>query len=215
MKTVSSIEELTGIVHEKYSCHDGNRLFTVAISGIDASGKGFTSAIMKDKLEALGLNTALLNIDPWQNLLPVRLRKEYPAINFYENAFRWDDFFTQLMFPLQREKKISLHAKGIYSHADEYYDLYYKYENTNILLVEGIFLFKKKFLAHYDLKIWINCSFSTGLQRAIKRNVEKLDEANLISDYQTYYYPAQLIHFEKDAPKESADILFDNNPPRF
>lgn len=211
MKIISSLEELTCKVFEKQSGHDGSSLFTVAISGIDASGKGYTSALLQQQLEQKGLKTALLNIDPWQNIIPVRLQKENPAKNFYEHAFRWNDFFDQLAVPLRCNKGIHLSVKGVYSHADECYDLDYHYDNKDILLIEGIFLFKKEFLSFYDYKIWINCSFSTGLQRAVKRNAEKLDEESLVSDYLTFYYPAQRYHFEIDNPAAAADIIFDND----
>jgi hypothetical protein len=49
------------------------------------------------------------------------------------------------------------------------------------------------------------------LQRAIKRNVEKLDEKRLIHYYDKYYYAAQRLHFERDNPRDKADLIFDNN----
>lgn len=196
---------------ERYKQHSASTLFTVAISGIDASGKGYTAKLLQDELKKRNYNVANINIDPWQNPIPIRLRKENEAENVYENIFRWDDFFEQLIFQFQKEKSIYLETTGIRSDADIYYPLVYNYRNIDILLVEGILLFKKKYLSHYDYKIWVDCSFETGLQRAIKRNVEKLNEERLRHDYHTFYYPAQRLHFERDNPKENADTIFIND----
>jgi uridine kinase len=68
-----------------------------------------------------------------------------------------------------------------------------------------------EYLSFYHFKIWVDCSFETGLQRAIKSNIEKLDEERLLHDYNTFYYPAQRYHFKKDDPKEAADFIYDNN----
>ena len=51
----------------------------------------------------------------------------------------------------------------------------------------------------------------SGLQRAIARNAEKLNERRLLLDYYIYYYAAQRLHFERDDPKKAADIIFNNN----
>jgi uridine kinase len=191
--------------------YDKQRLFTVAISGIDASGKGYVSKLLQEELESKGYKIANVNIDSWQNPLPIRLQKDNAAENVYDNIFRWNDFFEQLIFPLQENKSIYLETNGIRSDADVYYPLIYEYRNVSILIIEGILLFKEKYLPYYDYKIWIECSFETGLKRAIKRNVERLDTEQLISDYNTYYYPAQRLHFENDKPIMAADRVFDNN----
>jgi uridine kinase len=185
-------------------------LFTIAISGIDASGKGYIGNLLQQRFESEGYKVANINIDPWQNSLSIRLKKENAAENVYENIFRWNDFFAQLIFPLQKNKCIYLETKGIHTHSDEYYPLIYDFKDTDILLIEGIFLFKKKYLSYYDYKIWIDCSFETGLKRAMKRNSEKLSNEQLINDYHTFYYPAQRLHFEKDNPKGNADVVFTN-----
>jgi uridine kinase len=51
----------------------------------------------------------------------------------------------------------------------------------------------------------------TALKRAIQRNVEKLKEEQLTQDYNTYYYPEQRYHFEKDDPKAHADFIYLND----
>jgi len=207
---MNPVEELCNSILEKKKIYDGDRLFTVAISGIDASGKGYVTKLLQQKLEEKGYRAASINIDPWQNRLPVRLRKENAAENVYENIFRWNDFFEQLLFPLQANKSIYLKTTGIHTHADEYYPLVYDFNNPDILLIEGILLLKKKYLPYYDYKIWIDCSFETGMQRAISRNAEKLEKEKLIEDYNTFYYPAQRLHLEKDQPLHTADLIFEN-----
>jgi uridine kinase len=209
--TISTISSLTQKVLGAFANHSKASLFTVAISGIDASGKGYTAKLLQEELRNKGYNVANINIDPWQNPITVRLRKENAAENVYENIFRWDQFFQRLIFPLQDNKSIYLKTEGIRSDADVYYPLIYDYNDLDLLLIEGILLFKKKYLLHYDHKIWVDCSFETSLQRAAARNVERLTVNKLIDDYNTFYYPAQRLHFERDHPQKSADVMFNND----
>lgn len=210
---LNDIPSLTTKGTDAFLHHDKKTAFTVAISGIDASGKGYTANLLQQDLESKGYNVANINIDPWQNPIPVRLKKENAAENVYENIFRWNDFFEQLIFPLQKNNCIYLETQGIRTDADVYYPLIYDYKNIDILIVEGILLFKRKYLPYYDFKIWIDCSFKTSLERAIKRNVENLEKERLFADYDTYYYAAQRLHFEKDDPQRAADIIFYHDVP--
>jgi len=208
---INNIGVLAQNVILSYKDHHSDSLFTVAISGIDASGKGYVSKLLYRKLETDGFKVATINIDPWQNPISVRLKNENAAENMYDNIFRWDQFFDQLILPLQRKKSIYLKTKGIRTDTDIYYELIYDYLDLDILLIEGILLFKRKYLLHYDYKIWIDCSFETGLQRAIQRNVEKLDKERLIENYNKYYYAAQRLHFERDDPQSASDVIFRND----
>ena len=211
MEIISDIPSLARKVMNAFDLHDKKTAFTIAISGIDASGKGYTANRLQQDLEEKGYNVANINIDQWQQPIPVRLQKENAAENFYENFLRWNEFFEQLIFPLQKNKSIYLETQAIRTDADVYYPFIYDYRNIDILLVEGIHLFNKKYRLHYDYKIWIDCSLETALQRAIRRNVEKLDEAKIIHDYETYYYAAQRLHFERDGPQKAADVIFYND----
>ncbi len=205
------ISQLADKIIEEYERYASKNLLTVAISGIDGSGKSYITDLLQKELEERKYNTANINIDPWQNPISVRLRKENAAVNVYENIFRWDAFFQQLIFPLQKNKGIYLETEGIRSDSDVYYRLVYDYNDLDILLIEGILLFKKEYRLYYDYKIWIDCSFEAGLKRAIKRNVEKLPADKLIDDYNSFYYAAQRYHFNKDKPTEISDILFCND----
>lgn len=207
---ISSIFDLSHVVKTALQKYSGKRLFTVAISGIDGSGKGYIAAKLQQLLESDGYNVANINIDPWQQPIPVRLQKENPAENFYLHVFRWQDFFNQLVLPLQNTRSIYLEARLIRTDADVYYNHTYDYAHIDILLLEGILLFQEQYEPYYDLKIWIDCTFEEALKRAINRNVEELEEDKLRQDYETYYYAAQMLHFRKDHPQQRADIIFDH-----
>ncbi len=211
MEVTNDISSLAKKLLDSFADHDKKTVFTVGISGIDASGKGYISKQLQEKVESFGYNVANINIDPWQNPIDVRLKKENAAENVYENIFRWNQFFNQLIFPLQKNKRIYLETEGIRGDADIYYPLIYDHTDLDVLLIEGILLFKKKYLLHYDYKVWIDCSFETALQRAIQRNIENLDEARLIYDYETYYYAAQRLHFKRDDPQKAVDVIFYND----
>ena len=208
---MDSIIRLKEIILQRFYAHTSNHVFTVAISGIDASGKGFISKLLENKLQNDGLKVANINLDPWQNPLTVRLQEKNGAKNFYERVFRWNDVFEQLIIPLKQSGSIQLTAPLIRTHADEYYSFNFDYSSIDILLIEAIFLFQNRYLPYYDLKIWIDCSFETGMKRAIDRNVERLDKTTLAHDYDTYYYPAQHYHFGKDQPRSCADIIYCND----
>lgn len=208
---MSYISELADNIIEKFKIHSSTNTFTVGISGIDASGKGYITGFLQKELEKKNYKVANINVDPWQNPIPIRLQKDDPAENFYQNVFRWDNFFTQLIVPLRTNRHIYLQTTLIRTDGDFYYSFIYDFNDIDILLIEGIFLFKQELLNYYDWKIWIDCSFETGIFRAIERNSEKLSREQLIHDYNTYYYPAQIYHFQRDDPKDVSNIIYCND----
>lgn len=209
---MTELDELVSAVLREKQNYSGERLFTVGISGIDGAGKGYITGQLQEGLEQRGLSVANINIDPWQNPLPVRLRETEPAKNIYHHIFRWKEFFEQLIIPLQQNKRICLQTIGIRSDADEYYPLTYDFPAPDILLLEGILLFKQAYLSYFDMRVWISCSYETALERALERNVEKLSREKLISDYETYYHAAQKLHMILDHPEGTASLVYLNDP---
>lgn len=182
----------------------------IGVSGIDASGKGYIAAKLDHILRSHGLRTALINVDGWLNLPSVRFSVTDPGRHFYENALRLDELFEKLILPLRSDRSIRLTADLVRETANETRQFEYVFENVDLILVEGIFLFKRRFAPHFDLKIWVDCSFETALERAVSRSQEGLDEAATVKAYETIYFPAQLVHFETDTPKLVADLIFNN-----
>ena len=93
----------------------------------------------------------------------------------------------------------------------DYQQRIFEFEDVDVIALEGIYLLKRAFMAHYDMSIWIECSFETALERAVSRGQEGLPPKETIRDYRTIYIPAQEIHFQRDNPKGVATLIVSND----
>ena len=187
------------------------RALLVGISGIDGSGKGFITEKLADALRTKSLNVALISADDWLNLPHVSINRDNYAEHFYEHAIRFDEMFERLIEPLRQNREINITADCADAKATTYREQCYDFRNIDIVLLEGIFLFKPAYRHQIDLGVWIDCSFKCALKRAIERGQEGLSPAETIKAFQTIYFPAQRIHLARDNPREDADIVFMND----
>jgi len=208
---MSRIEDVVRKILERRANIPESRSLVVGVSGIDGCGKGYLATQLRAHLALLGVIPAILNVDGWLNLPQKRFVQSAPAVNFYENAIRFEQFFTQLVLPLTERRSIHVVADVVEETASEYRKHAYDYDDVSVVLVEGIFLFKPQYRKYFDLAIWIDCSFPTALARAIDRGQEGLSPANTIAAYDTIYFPAQRIHLAQDKPRENADLIFEND----
>ena len=188
-----------------------NRAVLVGISGIDGSGKGFVTAKLAEALRAKSLNVALISADDWLNLPKVCLNPENYAEHFYKHAIRFDEMFERLIIPLRDHRAVDVLADCCDSKATSYRKHRYVFRGTDVVLLEGIFLFKRGYRGYFDLKIWIECSFQTALRRAIARGQEGLPPAETQYAFEMICFPAQRIHLERDNPRKAADLIFHND----
>lgn len=208
---MSDIDEVTRQILRRRKTVPDTRCLLVGISGIDGCGKGYVARQLEARLALHGVTPARLNVDGWLNLPEKRFNQSDPAANFYENAIRFDQFFTQLVIPLRDRRSVHLVADFTEETAPQYRKHTYDVKDVSVVLVEGIFLFKRQYRTYFDLAIWIDCSFPTALARAIDRAQEGLSAAKTIAAYETIYFPAQKIHLTHDNPRENADLIFEND----
>jgi uridine kinase len=190
------------------------RAALVAMSGIDASGKGYLSRDLTQRLRECGWQVALINVDGWLRLPHERFSAGEPARHFYAHAIRFEQMFTELIVPLRERRCIDVEVDSAEETASSYCRKRYRFADVDIILLEGIFLLKKVYRHQYDLALWVECSFETALQRAVARAQEGLAPAETMRTYETIYFPAQRLHFELDAPLRAADIILDNDAAR-
>ncbi len=204
------LRDLTNTILSKRRQISATQSMLVGISGIDASGKGYVTARLAKYIEGQGVSVANINVDGWLNLPSIRFSDVDPGWHFYKNALRLGDMFQRLALPLKHDRSVNITAEFAEETTTEFRPHQYNFSNIDIILVEGIFLFKLKYARHFDLKIWIECSFEAALQQAIARSQEGLSADQTIRAYETIYFPAQRLHFEINCPKVSAEIVLNN-----
>ena len=138
----------------------------VGLSGIDGSGKGYLAAQLITALSARRLKTAAINVDGWLNLPPVRFDPGRPGENFYENALRLDDLFARLVVPLRRHRSIRVTMDWVEETATASRPYTYQFNELDIVILEGAYIFKRAYRGHFDLAVWVDCSWETALERA-------------------------------------------------
>jgi uridine kinase len=208
---VVTLDQLAAIALEMARKSLGAQPRIVAISGIDGSGKTHIAAHIREQLESQGIRTAVINLDPWHTSRAERLAPQDSARVFYERAFRWSEFFTMLLDPLARLGSIDRTLEVRRLDDDSLFLKRYHFHDVTMVLVEGIFLFRREYLDRYDLRIWIDCSFETALARAYARNQEQLSRPDLEREYAEVYFAAQRLHFERDCPRRAADLIVPND----
>jgi uridine kinase len=188
-----------------------NRAVLVGVSGVDGSGKGFVTIKVADALRDKSLNVAVISADDWLNLPSVCLNRENYAEHFYKHAIRFDEMFERLILPLREHRGVDVLADCGDAKATVHCKHRYVFRNIDIVLLEGIFLFKAAYRNYFDLKIWIECSFQTALRRAIARGQEGLPPDETQHAFETIYFPAQEIHLDRDDPRKAADLILRND----
>ena len=118
--------------------------------------------------------------------------------------------FEQIL-PLREKRRINLTADCADAKTTSYRKQCYEFRKIHIILLEGIFLFKSAYRHHFDLTVWIDCSFELALKRAIERGQEGLPPAETIKVFKSIYFPAQVIYLTRDNPREAADYIFTND----
>jgi uridine kinase len=190
------------------------RALLVGLSGIDGSGKGHTTACLDEQLRGVGQNVAVICADDWLNLPEACINRDNPAEHFYKHAIRLDEMFAQLILPLIRNRSIDLVTQCGDAKATVHRERRYLFSDIDIVLLEGIFIFKQTYRDRFDLKIWVDCSFQTALCRAIARGQEGLPPAQTRDAFENIYFPAQRLHLRRDNPDDVADIVFKNDDVR-
>jgi uridine kinase len=206
------IDRTLDLIESALSRIGRTRSALVALTGIDGSGKGYVTQLLAQQLSARALRTLVINVGRWLNAPDVWSMRRDPARYFYRYAVRFDEMFDTLVLPLRDTRsvlvKTGLPDEISMSHAA----LRYAFSDVDVILLEGIYLFKRQFVRHYDLRVWIDCSFETALERAVTRaRVDQRSLKDTTRVYETIYFPAQLEHLIRDAPREAADTLIVND----
>lgn len=187
------------------------RALLVAISGIDGAGKGVVAAQLRNALVSCGLNVALISVDDWHAPGAQRFGGAGAAERFYRSALRLDEMLAQLVEPMRRTGAVDVTVELYHPRSDASRRRAFSYRDIDIIVLEGIYLFKTELRGRYDLRYWVSCPWQTALHRAVARRQEGVSDWETLREYQTLYFPAQRHHLEQDRPTESVDGIYFNH----
>ena len=186
----------------------------VGIDGIDASGKTHLGDQLFESLQQTGGRVIRSPVDNFHNPREVRYqRAKLSPEGYYYDSFNYGMFKQCLLEPLspngnRQYRTAQFDHRG---NAEDPSPLLTAGEDV-ILICDGIFLFRAALLPYWDVKIFVDITFETCLQRALSRDLDVLgDHETIIRNYQHRYIPGQKLYFDLEHPKEKADILIDNN----
>ena len=203
---MTQLEPLISAIVARRKQIPAKRALLVGISGIDASGKGFVAERLARSLGRTagitdpGYNVAVIGVDGWLNLPHVRFDDQNPAEHFYQHALRFDEMFERLIVPLRENRSVDLEMDFTEETAVSYRKHRHHFRDIDVILLEGIFLFKRRYRSQYDLACWIECSFETALARGVKRCQEGLPPSETVRAFETIFFAAQRVHFARVNP---------------
>ena len=209
---INELQDLMPDVFARRSRLRSSESLLLAVSGIDASGKGYVAAQLLGLLKSKGLSAVSIGIDPWLGDPQLWYGKRNSGELFYRYGIRFAELFGTLIIPFKQRRSITLPATLRRQFDSGQYSYTYDYRAADVIVLEGIFLMKRTLRALYDLSLWVECSFQTSLERALQRNQEGLAPELIVRDYHSIYHSAQRIHFAVDHPRGSADQVLVNDP---
>ena len=186
----------------------------VGIDGIDAAGKTHLGDQLFTCLQQAGYPVIRSTVDHFHNPREVRYQRgKLSPEGYYYDSFNYGMFKQCLLEPLspngnRQYRTAQFDHRG---NAEDPSPLLTAGEDV-ILICDGIFLFRAELLPYWDVKIFVDITFETCLQRALSRDLNLLgDRETIICNYQQRYIPGQKLYFDLEHPHEKADIIIDNN----
>jgi uridine kinase len=191
-----------------------SRITLVGISGIDCAGK---STFARDLARALGLQRTRATILHGDEF--TRPRRARPAaaggpLDYYE-SIDYSELCSRIIPAARTGHPPVLDIRVTDWERDGWLTHRLALEATDVLIVEGSFLFRDSRHALFDLSIWLEIDRETALRRAEARprDLERFGSPAAVREhYETRYLPAQELHLERDRPARDATMVM-RSPP--
>lgn len=193
-----------------------NTPYLIGVNGKDAAGKTvFSDALaeyFKTKTDRQIIRTS---IDDFMNPRAIRdTSSSSPAECAYLYTFDFEAFKKYALEPLQPGGSRTYKTK-IFDETTDKPDVAKDSPALPdaIAIIDGVLLFKDTLADYFSLKILLDVSDDTAMQRGIERDKARgktLTDEELRA-YRSIYIDCQAMYYQKDRPLERADIIIDNN----
>jgi uridine kinase len=186
------------------------RGIAVGISGIDCAGKSTVAESLRERLESDGVSVLVVSGDEFTRPTAERYAEVDPGLGYYRDSFAYEWLFDELLPAVRNGFVGELTAAVSDWEADSWRRERFTIAPQAIVIVEGCFLFTAGRDDAFDLRIWIDLPLELAVERALRRprDLDRMGGPSGVRDrYARRYVPGQLLHLERDAPKQRADIV--------
>lgn len=181
-----------------------DRAFIIGITGIDGSGKTIFTNRLGNFLSDKGCPVQVIHIDDFHNPISIRYSGENDAENYFNLSFNLQAIVDKLLKPIHEKGSLTTELTVLDLETDSFRNKRsYSISPDTIVLLEGVFLFRKELSSYIDYYVHLDISFEECLKRGLARGGEE-------ERYQTKYIPAQKKYLAEYPPSEYANTLIDN-----
>ena len=185
----------------------------VAIDGINAAGKTTFAAAFAAHLVALGLTAHVVHVDDFHHPRRYRYATGHNGRAFYERYIDFDRLVADVLQPLRREGRLGATLQLLDVPSDELTLVKtFHIEPDSIVLVEGIFVLRRDLRSVFDLRVYLDTSFSISIARG-RRRWTHLPGAEVERRFRRKYLPGQTLYLKHHRPRAAADVIIDNEVP--
>lgn len=184
------------------------RPLLVGVNGIDTSGKTEFTRTVADHLLASKQPHVVAHVDDFMNPKNVRHQSDDELDNYYNNMIDFTAIKQQLLVPVRQGKQVDVTFNHPHP-ADDNLRIFHRYatEGTpTVLITEGVFLFRESLRNLFDVRIFLDVSLDSVMQRARARDYSWGGEA-VMEKYRSKYIPTQQMYMALAEPALHAHIV--------
>ncbi|MFA8451015.1 MAG: AAA family ATPase [Bacteroidales bacterium] len=180
----------------------------VGIDGFGGSGKTTLSRNLAKTLKSLGIASQVVHLDDFIFEKRIRYTKNKPQwYSFYFKQWNFHTLIDHIIKPFLEvsQKKIRLQTYDKFN--NNYRNTSINLTDKHVLILEGVFVQRKKLSSFLDYTIFINSSKKTRIKRILKRDRYIGNSKQIIKKYIDRYFPAEEYYSKEIKPRSKANII--------
>lgn len=200
----------TSIAGRIRTSRDEHTPYVVGVGGMDGSGKSHFAEDLRAYLSQT-FKVSIIHLDDFHNPKAVRHTGANEVENYLHKSINFCMFEERVLLPLTLTGKLFWEAALLDLDTDQYSnEVKYDVGPGGIVIIEGVFLFRKPWRQYIDLRIFLRVAAEIAIERGTRRDAERLGD-DVLRRYEMKYVPAQALHFAADDPEGNAEIVIDNS----
>ena len=188
------------------------RPLVVGINGAYTSGKTTFTLGLQQYLRGQGAKTQVIHYDDFHHPFSAIAWTDDTEIEvFYKKAFDPAKLEREILGPLKEQGCINKDVVCVDLGTSQFTNtIHVDIDETTIVLLEGVLLFRPPLMEYIDFKVYLDISFEEMIKRAKLRDVPKFGEG-ILEKFVTRYIPVQQRYMAECGPVAAGDIVIDNN----